>query len=321
MAASDAQLARLLALVPFLQGHPGISVDEAAAAFGITADTLVKDLNILWYCGLPGQGGGDLIDVDMELVEGEGVIYLANADYLTRPLTLTPDEAFSLLLALEYVGGLTDTELSTAAGSALGKLRAALGERALDAATVSVATASVVVRDAVAEAIERRVSLELVYDGQRRYSTPTVDPARVVVRHGVAYLQAWSHERGDWRTFRMDRIADARVTDEVVSPHGDAPEVPADWNDALPFTSEVALTVNPEGAWVAEYHPVRSVQQHEDGTSTITLGVVDDAWLRSLLLRLGPAVVHVEPPEAAEGARMSARIALDAYASAGRVSA
>ena len=43
---------------------------------------------------------GDLIDIDMDAVDGEGVIHLSNADYLTRPLRLSADEALALVLAL-----------------------------------------------------------------------------------------------------------------------------------------------------------------------------------------------------------------------------
>lgn len=316
MAANDAQLVRLLALIPYLQSHPGIGLDEAARTFGVAPEQIVADLNIVWLCGLPGQYGGDLIDVDMELVEGEGVIHLSNAEYLARPLTLTPDEAFSLMLALEYVGGLTETGLSDAAASALAKLRGALGERALEAGTVRVATAGLPVRDAVAEAIERGRALELVYDGQHRYSTPLVDPARVVVRHGIAYLQAWSHPRQDWRTYRMERIADASVSDVAAADHGPAPEVPSDWNQALPFSSEATLELTDSGRWVAEYYPTRAVEPLPDGRLRVRLGVVDEGWLTALLLRLGPAVLAVAPAAAAGPAREAAAATLELYAEA-----
>ena len=44
---------------------------------------------------------------------------------------------------------------------------------------------------------------------------------------------------------------------------------------------------------------------------TVILGVVTNvAWLRRLLLRLGPAVARVDPPEAAASAAAAARDAL-----------
>ena len=46
---------------------------------------------MLFLCGLPGGYPDDLIDVDLEALEGDGVIRVSNADYLARPLRLTPD--------------------------------------------------------------------------------------------------------------------------------------------------------------------------------------------------------------------------------------
>ena len=56
------------------------------ADFGVQPEQIVKDLNVLLFCGLPGLGMDDLIDVDLDALEGEGVIRVSNADYLARPL-------------------------------------------------------------------------------------------------------------------------------------------------------------------------------------------------------------------------------------------
>ena len=73
---------------------------EVAEAFGISVKTLRDDLSVLWMCGMPGLTPGDLIDIDMDAVDGEGKIHLSNADYLPRPLRLSADEALALMLAL-----------------------------------------------------------------------------------------------------------------------------------------------------------------------------------------------------------------------------
>ena len=92
-AAKD-QVARLLTLVPFLHARGQIRLDDAATALGVPADQLVKDLKVLLMCGLPGGYPDDLIDVDLDALEGpeaDGVIRVSNADYLARPLRLTAD--------------------------------------------------------------------------------------------------------------------------------------------------------------------------------------------------------------------------------------
>ena len=49
-----ARALRLIDLVPFLVSNPGVSVKETAAVFKVTVPELLKDLEILFMCGLPG---------------------------------------------------------------------------------------------------------------------------------------------------------------------------------------------------------------------------------------------------------------------------
>src|SRR5688500_20408531 len=94
--ASADRLGRLLNLVPYLLARPGILVAEAAAAFGITERQLREDLELLWVCGLPGYGPGDLIDMALD---GDRVTITYDAG-IDRPLRLNPDGALALRVAL-----------------------------------------------------------------------------------------------------------------------------------------------------------------------------------------------------------------------------
>ena len=125
MNTSADQVIRLLSLVPYLQRNPDADLTETAARFGVSSEQLVEDLNVLWYCGLPGGLPGDLIEIDMDALEGSGRIRLSNADYLARPMRFTPDEALSLLVALRAVRELTGPSDTDGVDSALAKLESA----------------------------------------------------------------------------------------------------------------------------------------------------------------------------------------------------
>ncbi|MDT7551842.1 MAG: proteasome accessory factor, partial [Pseudonocardiales bacterium] len=102
------RLARLLSLVPYLLARPGIPVAEAAADFDISERQLRRDLELLWMCGLPGYGPGDLIDLSFA---GDTVTVTEDAG-MRRPLRLTTAEATALLVALRTladVPGVVDT--------------------------------------------------------------------------------------------------------------------------------------------------------------------------------------------------------------------
>ncbi len=312
--ASSEQVNRLLALVPYLQARPdGASLADTAAAFAVSERQVLADLDVLWYCGLPGGLPGDLIEVDLEGARG-GWIRLSNADYLSRPLRFSPDEALSLVVALQLVHDMAGPDLTTAVDGALAKL--AVAHSALPApVVVSVASGSAEVRRLLNEAIDSRRVVRLIYDGQTRAetTTPLVEPKRLSVRDGYGYLDAWSLDRDGWRVYRVDRIAAVELLDDVAAERGEAPGFSSGWLDTLPDAAQVTLLLADSATWITEYIPVRSARRTPEGLE-VTLLVSDPAWLRAQLLRLGAGVLRVDPAEAAESARQAAREALAHYA-------
>jgi len=315
---SQAQVRRLLSLVPYLREHDGAALTDVAAAFGITPKTLREDLNVLWMCGMPGLSPGDMIDIDMDAVDGEGVIHLSNADYLTRPLRLSADEALALVLALRTLREIAGPGKRDAVDRALAKLETAaggVGHR--DQATVRVTGARDEISSRVNEGLQRGLRLDLTYDGGSRDETTRrmADPLRVFVLDGYGYLEAWCYSAVGLRTFRLDRIAAVEVTATPVEPREVVlRDLTTGWFDTLPDAPVVTLALLPSAAWVAEYYPTESASTHPDGGMTIAVRVTDPAWLRGLLLRLSGAARVLAPAEAGDAAVAAAQEALDQYA-------
>lgn len=307
---SASQVPRLLSLVPYLQAHPDADLAATAATFGVSTRQLVADLKVLWYCGLPGGLPGDLIEVDMDALE-QGRIRLSNAEYLDRPLRFTIEEAMSLVVALGALEEMADADLAGSVRSARGKLVGLFGADS-DRVDVRVQAGEEAIRSRLAEAIAAGRAVRLAYHGASRdaATAPEVDPVRLATRDGYGYLVAWAHERDAWRTYRLDRVSAVEVTKRPVTDHGEAPVPASGWLDERPDAALVTLDLRPRGHWIVEYHPTVSVERLPDGVWRVALRVADPDWLRRLLLRLGPAVVRVDPPEAAASARDAAREAL-----------
>ncbi len=307
MSTSADQVARLLALIPYVQARPGITLTEAAAAFKITTKQLMADLWIAFMCGLPGGMPGDLIEVDMEAAEGEGVIRLTNAEILSKPLRLVPHEVATLRLALQAVREIAAPESYRAIDSASAKLATMSWEDA-PPAVVSIVTGAEVVRQSLVDALTSGRRVRLTYDGGARGDTtqPLVDPAAIVVRDGYAYLEAWSLERDSWRSYRLDRIQSVQVLEDRSTPHGEPPQR-EDWlsDSSVP---DVTLRVTAAARWISEYYPVA----HTAG-DLVTLRVSEPGWLRQLILRLGAEAEVVDPLPAQDEAVQAARDALAQY--------
>lgn len=316
---SQAQVRRLLSLVPYLRDHDGARMAEVAEAFGISEATLRDDLNVLWMCGMPGLTPGDLIDIDMDAVDGEGVIHLSNADYLTRPLRLSAEEAMALVLGLQALHEIAGPGQQDAIERALKKLEEASGGVVVpDQASVSVTAARGEIQARLTDGLARGKRLDLTYDVASRAETTRrmVDPLRVFVLEGYGYLEAWCYSASALRTFRLDRIAAVEVTDIDVVRHDDVvlKDLSTGWFETLKDAPLVVLELAPEAAWVAEYYPTETVNRDERGDVTVALRVTDPAWLRGLLLRLAGGARVISPVGAGDSAAEAAQEALDQYA-------
>lgn len=322
MSTAADQVGRLLALVPYIQSRQEVSVEQAAADFGVRPQQIVKDLNVLWFCGLPGLGMGDLIDVDMDALDGDGVIRVSNADYLSRPLRLGSTEASALIVALRALREASDEAVRPIVDRALVKLETAAGEGAALAARVDIhvdATAPEVnrLRATLDDALTtgRQVRIGYYVPARDEITERVVDPLRVVQAEGNTYLEAWCRTAEGQRLFRLDRMSQAEVLDEAVTDHSDVPprDLSAGLFQASPDDTLVSLRLRPTARWVAEYYPVESFEELGDGSLRITLRVGDPGWLTRLMLRIGGGAQIEEPAELAEVVRRAAVDALANY--------
>ena len=191
MSGARDQVGRLLALVPYIQARREVELEQAAPDFGVSQAQIVKDLNVLWFCGMPGLGMGDLIDVDMDALEGEGVIRLSNAEYLTRPLRLDSSEASALIVALRALREGGDDDVRPIVDRTLDKLEAAAGEAASVAAQVDIrmpeqAGRLAELRERLTRAVDarRQVRLDYYVPARDESTERVVDPLRVVTADG-----------------------------------------------------------------------------------------------------------------------------------------
>jgi len=316
MSSDNSRLSRLLALVPYLQAHQGIAVAEAAAEFGITAEQLRRDLQLLWMCGLPGHGPGDLIDLSFE---GETVSVLFDAG-ISRPQRLTSDEAFALIIALRALAETPEVD-HDAVSSALAKIEAVSETALAEAGTETVAVAadpSAKTRRLLAEAIGSSRALQLRYYTAARdqISERVVDPLRIFDVDGRTYLEGWCRSAEGVRIFRLDRIDSAEILDEPSAPPPEAElrNLEAGFFAPSPEHLVVELEVAESYDWVTDYYAdVQVGEMQADNMRRVSLRVADTAWVTRLVLGAqGEVRVH-SPTWLAHEIAAEARRALAGY--------
>jgi proteasome accessory factor C len=310
------RMTRLLALVPYLTARPdGVPLAEAARDFGVTERQLHRDLELLWMCGLPGYGPGDLIDLAFD---GDRVRVTFTAG-MVRPLRLTTDEAVALIVALRALLDLPGLAEGEAVSRALAKVSAAAGS----AAEVTPVALSVDAREqalaVVREGLERRRALHLHYYVPTRdeRTERTVDPMRLLFVDGHWYLEAWCRRAEGVRLFRLDRVDDVQVLDEAAAPPPQAHErdVEGGVYQPEPDAPAVRLRLSRGARWVADYYPVDRTTPVDDppGGLAVVLRTADLAWARRLVASLGGAALVDEPAELAAQVAADARAALERY--------
>jgi proteasome accessory factor C len=313
-ASATGRMPRLLALVPYLLARPGIKIEEAAADFGVTPRQLRKDLELLWMCGLPGYGPGDLIDLSFE---GDTVTVTYDAG-MRRPLRLTGGEATALLVALRALAetpGVADTD---AVRRAIAKIEQAAGEAQPAGVVIGLG-----VREEERTAESRRVVQQALAEGRAvrmRYYTAskdetnlrTVDPMRMLIVEGHSYLEAWCRLAEGVRLFRLDRIDAVERLDVPAAPPAHAE--PTDISEGLfaprPEQLVADLILEPDARWVAEYYACEELEELPDGKLLVRMRYGDESWMVRLVLGLGGDARVVEPADLAAQVRRRASDAL-----------
>ena len=320
--AASPRLERLLMLVPWVMANRDATVDEVCERFKITREDLVADLDLLFMCGLPPFGPGDLIEA---WIDGDH-IHIAAADYLSRPLRLTRWEAVSLLVMGRALASLPGLSEGDSLHRALTKIEGALSPEEAAAAADLAARVAVELegtgaeplladlRDAIAG--RKRVRMTYYSFGRDELTERTIDPYVVFSTLGNWYLLAHDGASDEDRVFRVDRIKDLHAKGDVFElPDGFDPERAAAGNLFVPSPTdiEVSLDLSPDAGWVREVTPHDRAEPLADGWTRLTLRTSHLEWLERLVLRLGAGVRVVAPDTLGDGVKAAARRALALY--------
>ncbi|MGW0585639.1 helix-turn-helix transcriptional regulator [Streptomyces sp. NPDC002920] len=213
---------RVLTLLELLQSGGTRTMGELAERLGVDARTVRRYV-------------GQLIDLDVpvEAVRGRYGGYRLAPGYRLPPLMLGDDEAIAVLLGLvagRRAGLMTTT--ATASETAAAKIRRVLPERLarrVDTVLESLAfteppgefaTPDAGVLLTIADAVRHRRPVSIRYtDRDGRRSARTLHPYGVVAHAGRWYVTGTDPDIREDRTFRLDRITDARALPGAFEAH------------------------------------------------------------------------------------------------------
>jgi predicted DNA-binding transcriptional regulator YafY len=307
--------ARLLRLLGLLQRQAFWGGQELADRLGVGTRTVRRDAERLRDLGYlvettPGPGGGYRLGVGSDL----------------PPLLLDDDEAMAVAVVLGVSAGAAIPGIERAALATLSRVDRLLPPRlrsqlaALRATTVALMSTPDVVP------AESLVTLARACDGHERAmfdyrsrqgerSDRRVEPHWLVATDRRWYLVAHDLDRQDWRTFRVDRIGEIRLTGHIFEPRPlDDPAGLVSESIALaPYLIQARIKVSAPAGEVARRVPADMgvVKAAGPRTSTLLLGAENLEWIAGYLVGIGFDFEVAEPVElrqylAAVGARLVA---------------
>ncbi len=302
------QLARQWQLIQRLaRSRAGVGLDDLADDLGVVRRTVYRDLDALMYAGFP---------VVSEKRDGR-VYYRFLESFGLGDVPFTPDEVLALAFSEDLLRVLEGTVFHDSIASALHKIRAGLGpeiEKFLDQLGESFRVLPGPHKryadqretiERLNDALLRHRTVEMRYrtGSTGKVATRRLDPYRLWYRSGGLYVIGHDHRSGEVRTFAVERIRTAEVTDAAF-------EVPESFDfeaytegafgvvaePARPvrirFSKERALQVA-ERTW----HPSQRTAPGPDGSLELCLEVGSTTELRDWILSFGAAAEVLEPEE------------------------
>lgn len=198
---------RLFEIVQLLRGQRLRTAQDMADRLEVSVRTIYRDVDALIATGVP--------------IEGErGVGYVIRSHFNLPPLQFSAEELQALALGARFVRAWADPALIMAAEEALVKIDAVLPEEAqgrlwrrdlsVHAKVMTPAHRQILASLRQALNQHRKVSL-VYYDAKDDATARCVRPLSLDAWGHAWLLTAWCELRGDFREFRLDRIAQVTV--------------------------------------------------------------------------------------------------------------
>ncbi|EIV92326.1 YafY family protein [Frankia sp. QA3] len=299
--------ARMLRLLSLLQTHRYWPGGELAERLAVSPRTLRRDVDRLRELGYPVQA-----------TRGVAGGYQLRAGMAMPPLLLDDAEAVAVAVGLRTAAAGAVTGVGETSVRALAKVVQLLPPRlrrqvdAVAAYTVPAPwdgpTLDAGLLTAIALACRGEEELRFDYTargGER--SRRRVEPHRLVALGGRWYLLAFDIERDDWRTFRVDRLAEPTATGRRIRPR----QPPG--GDAAAYVQRAVAGAGRHRVLVVVAAPAAevarvvggwgSVEEVDGGSCRLRMEVESLAWPAMVLGAVGAPFAIVEPAELTDRVR------------------
>ena len=277
------QETRLFKIVYYLLNKGQATAPELAKKFEVSVRTIYRDIDALSGAGIPiyaeaGRNGG---------------IHLMN-DFVLDKAIFSKEEKQEILAAMQSLGVTSNINNS----ETLRKLSAIFninsenwlevdfsrwGNEETDNEKFELLKFAIIYNRCV------KISYANSYGqiGER-----TIQPLKMVYKSKAWYLKAFCTEKNDYRIFKLNRIINFKILDDVFLYHS-FPILKDDLEEA--YTNLVLVFPKCMAYRVYDEFDKTQIQKQEDGSFIISANMPEDEWLVGYLLSFGEQVDIIEP--------------------------
>ncbi len=285
------QIDRLIQIIFLLLRHENITAKQLAKELCVSTRTIYRDINILSAAGIPitsqkGYGGG------LSLMQG----FSLDKSYFTQTEQRNIVHALQILKSSNYPDA--DKTLNKVAGLFSHNLQSEWLE--IDFSYWGSPEKERNNITALERAIINKYVITFTYfNSELMTSSQTVEPLKLVFKSHAWYLIAYSQRKNDIRTYKMSRIRDVQITNQLFErrlPENFSltPAYKEEYNIPifiLHFSEKIAYKVYDE-------FQEKYIKKLDDGTLEVTFRYQLSDWTFLYLLSFGEYVQIIEPVEA-----------------------
>lgn len=281
------QISRLFEIVYILLDRKKTTAQELADHFEVSVRTIFRDIDALSSAGIPiyaNQG------------KGGGIMLLDN--FVLNKSVLSEKEQNEILMALQNLSATRypDTDFVLSRLSSLFK-KSDINWIEVDFSPWGSDEKHKEKFNLLKIAIVNNQVITFDYFNESGVkSSRRVEPVKLIFKDRAWYLIAYCYKRSAYRTFRITRMANVQVTEDIFEKR--SPEALLSDADNGPShdSIDIQLKISPAGAYrVYDDFYEKDVIKNKDGSFTITASLPEGDWIYNYLLSFGPILEGIKP--------------------------
>lgn len=296
----DRQL--LLAMLAQLEREKTVSIPQLASLLGVSEDQVHDALEILVFAY-------DAAFIRLDLHDSYATLETFGSERLLR---LTPQEADVLVDALIGAGFSQDDELVESLLRTKAILDASCAAESSPRTRIVAESGAPHVAQTLSMACEdpEHHLLEISYRGinDDHPETRRVEPVTLFSESGRQYLLAYCLNARDWRSFRVDRISEARPLEDTFVPRKDVPPMGIDF---ARDTSTASLLLDADCS-LPRWRGLKVDRKEADGSCVVSVPWTGSAWLPKHIVALMGKATVIKPDSLARACEEYAHLLLRA---------